>query len=80
MVMTSGKGKFSILNKVAFLAILVTGLALMPVISFAQDLPCGGDDPYESCPLDTYVWIMAFAALIAGAVIIYKQQKKRAGV
>jgi hypothetical protein len=60
---------------------LVTSLGLMPVMSFAQDLPCSGDDPYETnCPLDTYVWIMAFAALIAGAVIIYKQQKKRAGV
>ncbi|WP_183580160.1 hypothetical protein HDF18_13450 [Mucilaginibacter sp. X5P1] len=41
--------------------------------------PCAGDpdDGYDpnACPLDTYVWILAIAALIFGAVYLYRQQK-----
>ena len=47
----------------------------MPAASFAQDLPCNGDDPYGNCPLDTGVWILATIALFAGAAFLYRQQK-----
>ena len=78
--MASGKGKAGLLHKVYILMAIIAGLALAPVVSFAQDLPCGGDDPYETnCPIDNYVWLMVVIALFAGAAYIYKQQKARAG-
>jgi len=77
--MASGKGKAGLLNKVYFLMVLTAGLALAPVVSFAQDQPCSGDDPYETnCPLDNYVWVIAIFAIFAGAIFIYKQQKAQA--
>jgi len=70
----SGKGKISLKKKVYFSALLAA-LILMPAASFAQDLPCDGNDPYGNCPLDTSVWILAAIALVAGAVFLFKQQK-----
>ncbi len=76
--MISGNGKLGFTNKICFLAVLLSVLVLIPAPSFAQDLPCSGDDPYGNCPLDTNVWILAVIALLAGAVFIYKQQKLQA--
>lgn len=73
--MISGKGVLNLTRKACFLTALLAVLTFMPAISFAQDLPCNGDDPYGPCPLDTNVWILASIALFAGAVFLYKQQK-----
>lgn len=74
--MIDGKGKFRLINNIAAPIVLLTALLLAPMASFAQDLPCSGNDPYESnCPLDTNVWLLAAIALVAGAVFLYKQQK-----
>ena len=72
--MMSGKDKQGFIRKVYLSAVLLAFI-LMPAASFAQDLPCGGDDPYGSCPLDTNVWILAGIAVLAGTVFLYKQQK-----
>jgi hypothetical protein len=72
--MISGIGK---LRKVYFLTALLAAFTLFPAVTFAQDLPCGGDDPYGNCPLDTNVWILAGIALLAGVWFIFKQQKPR---
>jgi len=64
----------------AFLAVIL----LLPVVSFAQtDSPCGTDtsDPFtEPCPLDTWVWVIAIAALVFGAVYLYRQQKSQKNI
>ena len=73
--MRSGKGRSGSTKKAYFLAVLLIGFMLMPAASFAQDLPCNGDDPYGNCPLDTGVWILATIALFAGAAFLYRQQK-----
>ena len=69
--MKGGKGR----SGFYFLVILLTVFILMPAASFAQDLPCGGDDPFGTCPLDTNIWALAGIALLAGAAFICKQQK-----
>lgn len=74
--MMSGEGRSRFTQKAYFLTVLAA-LTLMPALSFAQDLPCSGDDPYGNCPLDANVWIIALIALFAGAIFIYKQQKPR---
>jgi hypothetical protein len=71
----SGKGKLRLKKKAYFLITLLAAFMLTPAALFAQDLPCGGDDPYGNCPLDTNVWILAGIAIICGAVFLYKQQK-----
>ncbi len=73
--MMSGKGKLHLKKKTYVLTILLAAFILMPAISFAQDLPCNGDDPFGNCPLDTNVWVMVIIALFAGAIFLYKQQK-----
>ena len=69
------RDKFNFNYKTISFVILTVASLLNPFISYAQDLPCGGDDPYESCPLDTWVWVLAITALVFGAVYIYRQQK-----
>jgi len=70
------------MKKVTKSAAILLLLNLLIVSStFADDIyPCSGnpDDPGYSangCPLDTYVWILAIAALIFGAVYLHRQQK-----
>lgn len=48
---------------------------LMPSILFAQDFPCGGTDPYATCPLDTWVLVLAGTVLLFAAIHLYKKQK-----
>lgn len=71
----SVKGKFRFTKKFCFLTVLLAASIFLPAASFAQDLPCNGDDPYGNCPLDTNVWLLVVLALFAGAVFLYKQQK-----
>jgi hypothetical protein len=75
-----GKGvSNSIYKKIVSLIILAGSMVLLPAIAFAQggDLPCGGDDPTTStpCPLDTWVWVLAVAAVILGAIYLQRKQK-----
>jgi len=57
---------------------LILSIILSPLLLLADPgEPCGDNDPtgMNPCPLDTYVWVLAIAALILGAVYLYKQQK-----
>jgi hypothetical protein len=78
--MMSGKGKLRSSKRVSLFKFLLVTLALMPVTSFAQDLPCSGDDPYGNCPVDNYVWLLAIIAVIAGAIYLYRQQKAQSSI
>ncbi|HWZ03224.1 MAG TPA: hypothetical protein VNX40_06395 [Mucilaginibacter sp.] len=45
-------------------------------VLFAQPgEPCGGTDPDATCPLDTWVIVLAIIALIFGAYHLYRKQK-----
>lgn len=70
---------FSLCYKISTFYILLGCLLLIPAASFAQGVPncTGDDDPYDTCPLDTYVWLLAIIALIFGAVYLYRQQKEQ---
>lgn len=50
-------------------------LMLNVVFVFAQGSPCGGTDPDEVCPLDTWVMVLGFAAFVFTAVHLYRKQK-----
>jgi len=50
-------------------------LMLNVVFLFAQGLPCGGTDPDEVCPLDTWVLVFAGAAFVFAVVRLYRKQK-----
>jgi hypothetical protein len=58
---------------------------LTVTVALAQQGLCSGDpdDPNynpNGCPLDTYVWVLAIAALIFGAVYLHRQQKAQNGL
>ncbi|MGN6181044.1 MAG: hypothetical protein ACTHNW_17815 [Mucilaginibacter sp.] len=73
--MTDTKGKNRLIINIPAWLLLLIAFVAMPVISFAQDVPCDGTDPYTTCPLDTNVWVLVAIALIAGAFFLYKQRK-----
>jgi hypothetical protein len=50
-------------------------LMLNAVFLFAQGSPCGGTDPDEVCPLDTWVVVLAVAAFVFAAIHLYRKQK-----
>ncbi len=53
-------------------------IMLMPLLLHAQDPgePCSDNDPLDNtCPLDTWVYIMAVPAAALAALYIFKQQK-----
>ena len=64
-------------NKVSKIlkAIIAICIVSCPSLLLAQDLPCGGDDPYATCPLDSWVIVLAAVALIFAAVHLYRKQK-----
>jgi hypothetical protein len=66
----------SICKKIVSLIILA-GILLLPSISFADggDLPCGDPTTSTPCPLDTWVWMLAVAAAILGAIYLQHKQK-----
>jgi len=74
-----GTEKYVFLFKSIILIFISGTLLLLPAISFAQgDLPCDDDNPLAqpcSVPLDTYVWLLVIAAIIFGAIHLYRQQK-----
>jgi hypothetical protein len=46
------------------------------VLSYAQGLPCGGEDPdAPACPIDTWVVVLAVTAFIFAAVRLHRRQK-----
>lgn len=51
-------------------------LTLISVITaHAQiGLPCGGDDPDATCPLDTWVVVLVVAASLFAAYTLYRRQ------
>jgi hypothetical protein len=71
--------KFGFIYKL-LTAIAATGcLFLVPFNSFAQDLPCNDADPTGTpCPLDTWVWVLVFAAVLFGAIQLYRRQNTQA--
>jgi hypothetical protein len=51
-------------------------LLLISMISaHAQGLPCGGDDPDATCPLDTWVVVLVIASSIFAAVTLLKRKR-----
>ncbi|MGZ3765658.1 MAG: hypothetical protein ACXVA2_13400 [Mucilaginibacter sp.] len=54
-------------------------LVLSVVSAHAQGLPCGGDDPDATCPLDTWVIGLAIVASIFAAFHLYRRQKTTSG-
>ncbi|WP_462266530.1 hypothetical protein [Mucilaginibacter sp.] len=51
-------------------------LALVPLFSIAQgDTPQDGCDPYDDCPLDTWVYVLIIMAGILAMRQMHKQQK-----
>jgi hypothetical protein len=60
--------------KIFFGAFLL--LMLNVVMLYAQPgEPCGGVDPDATCPLDTWVIVLAFAAVIFAAFHLNRKQK-----
>jgi hypothetical protein len=58
----------------AGLGVLVI-LLLSVVTAHAQGLPCGGDDPDATCPLDTWVIVLVIAASAFAAYRLFRKQK-----
>ncbi|WP_428327324.1 hypothetical protein [Mucilaginibacter sp.] len=48
-----------------------------PVTLFAQDLPCDGTDAYSTCPLDSWVIVLAGVALVFAALHLHRKQKSQ---
>jgi hypothetical protein len=70
-------GKFNFIYKTLVAIAAACGILLLPFSSFAQDLPCADQDPTGTnpCPLDTWVWVLVAAAMVFGAVQLYRKQK-----
>ena len=49
-------------------------LLLNIITAHAQTLPCGGDDPDATCPLDTWVIVLVIAATIFAAFSLYRRK------
>lgn len=60
------------------LLLLMVNVALL----YAQDpnQPCDGTDPDTFCPLDTWVALLAFIAIIFGAWHLNKKRKAAASI
>jgi hypothetical protein len=57
----------------AGLSVLILTL-ISVVTASAQGLPCGGDDPDATCPLDTWVVVLVIAASFFAAYTLYRKQ------
>jgi hypothetical protein len=70
------------MKKRAFYKILTVLMAIvalfMPSMILAQDVgqPCDGADAYGSCPLDTWVMVLAFAAVVFAVLHLNRKQKR----
>jgi len=54
-------------------ALLLTILSI--VTANAQGLPCGGDDPDATCPIDSWVIILVAASSIFAIYTLLKRKK-----
>lgn len=72
-------GRFSFYYKIVSVFVLSSSFLLLPAISFAQTdggPDCGDADPINStCPLDTWVIILAFIAVVFAAIYLHHKQK-----
>jgi hypothetical protein len=50
-------------------------LMLNVVFVYGQGEPCGGTDPDATCPLDTWVIVLAAGASIFAAMHLYRKQR-----
>lgn len=51
-------------------------LTLLSIVTAnAQGLPCGGDDPDATCPIDTWVILLVAAASAFAAYTLIKRKK-----
>jgi hypothetical protein len=67
---------FKIINKKGLFFILACSMFLLPAISLAQGPDCGDADPVGgTCPLDTWVIVLAVAATALAAFHLYRKQK-----
>ncbi len=57
----------------AGLSILLLTL-ISAVTASAQGLPCGGDDPDATCPLDSWVIVLVVASSLFAAYTLYRKQ------
>ena len=65
----------------AYKVITVTVFFLFSIATaFAQQVPCSGDpddDDYDpnGCPLDTWVIVLAFAAVLFASIHLFRKQR-----
>ncbi|MFI5160140.1 MAG: hypothetical protein ACHQHN_02635 [Sphingobacteriales bacterium] len=50
-------------------------LLLSVITAHAQGLPCGGDDPDATCPLDTWVVVLVIASSVFAAFTLLKRKR-----
>jgi len=51
-------------------------LVLISVITaHAQGLPCGGDDPDATCPLDTWVIVLVAVSSVFAALTLFRRKR-----
>jgi hypothetical protein len=51
-------------------------LTLISIITaHAQGLPCGGDDPDATCPLDTWVIVLVVVSSVFAAFTLFKRKR-----
>lgn len=66
-------------SKAAFGVLILT--LISAVAAHAQGLPCGGNDPDATCPLDTWVIVLIVAASLFATYTLYRRQSAlRSGV
>jgi hypothetical protein len=53
-------------------------LLLNIITAHAQTLPCNGDDPDATCPLDTWVIVLVIAASFFTAFRLYRRKSSSA--
>jgi len=60
------------------LSVTLLGMVCCPSFLLAQDLPCDGNDPYSTCPLDGWVWLLGSIAVIFAVIHLYRKKKPAA--
>jgi hypothetical protein len=50
-------------------------LLLFSAVAHAQVLPCGGEDPDATCPLDTWVIVLVIASSAFAAFTLFRRKK-----
>jgi len=51
-------------------------LVLISVVTaHAQGLPCGGDDPDATCPLDTWVIVLVAVSSVFAALTLFRRKR-----